>query len=139
MATSVPSESIVVGRPAQPVGGYGFVRRVLGVVLITSSVIKGYDLAAEAIRESTVPHWQSLVMLWVVFELFLGTWLLRGVHAARAWRLSLMCFSLLACVALFQALAGWASCGCFGQLKASPWFVATFDVLAVAALLRWPP
>ena len=36
---------------------------------------------------------------------------------------------------LAQALAGRCSCGCFGSLSISPWFVLVFDLLAVAALL----
>jgi hypothetical protein len=85
----------------------------------------------------------------VEFELFFGLWLLSGLFPSSfgreaggeglTWLAALGCFSLFACVSLYKALSGAASCGCFGPVRVNPWYTTTLDVALVAALLRWRP
>ena len=70
----------------------------------------------------------------IAWETFLGLWLISGAlpHAAR--RVAIGCFSVFACYTLYEALAGKADCGCFGQVRVNPWFTFILDVSVVLAL-----
>ncbi len=70
----------------------------------------------------------------IAWETFLGLWLISGAlpHAAR--RVAIGCFSVFACYTLYEALAGKADCGCFGQVQVNPWFTFILDVSLVLAL-----
>ena len=122
-------------RPA----GFALVRVGLGAVLLTAAALKGYQLATEPVAGGSVLRSRAFLVALVEFELFFGLWLVWGAYPWLTWRLAIGCFSVFACAALYQAFSGWSSCGCFGKLKANPWFTAGFDVLAVAALMAWRP
>jgi hypothetical protein len=62
----------------------------------------------------------------VEFELFLGLWLVSGLHVRQARDLALVCFFAFAGVSLYQALAGAASCGRFGKVSVNPWCTFVF-------------
>ena len=78
-------------------------------------------------------------MATVEFELFFGLWLLAGILPKPTWAAALVCFGLFACVSLYKALSGYASCGCFGRVPVSPWYTVTFDLAIIASLVRWRP
>ena len=70
-------------------------------------------------------------------EVFGGGWLVWGAHPeqARPWVVAV--FAGLWLSALIQVLAGRCSCGCFGSVAISPWFVLIFDTIVLAVLLKW--
>jgi len=80
-----------------------------------------------------------LLVVLIQFEIALCIWLLSGLYARGAWRVSLSCFALFACVSLYKGLMGEADCGCFGPIKVNPWLTAVMDLAVVLGLLvTWP-
>jgi len=119
------------------IAGYDVVRIVLGVILLTAAALKGHQLATETVAETGLFTSRWLLICVVEFELFFGLWLLSGLHPRRTWQAALLCFSAFACVSLYKALSGEASCGCFGRVPVNPWYTLVLDLAAVAALLCW--
>ncbi len=110
-----------------------------GMVLLFASLMKGLALADTTVSSGRVPGdwWLSLAAS--VFELLLGAWLIVGVFPVAARRVALVCFLGFAGVALFKAIRGEVSCGCFGSIAAAPWLIFALDVAIVFALFRFPP
>lgn len=81
---------------------------------------------------SVAGAWWQLVI--VEFEGLLGVWLLAGVRPRGMYLAALLWFCGLAAVALFQALTGAATCGCFGALHVSPWVTLAIDAAAIVSL-----
>lgn len=119
--------------------GYDVTRILLGVVLLAAAVLKAQELEAgpRALGGDRPVRW--LLVGIVGFEFIYGLWLLMGLHPKSTWRLTLGVFATLAFVALYKAVSGESSCGCFGKAKLSPWYAVVFDVAAVSALLRFRP
>jgi hypothetical protein len=76
-----------------------------------------------------------MVLVVVQVELLLAVWLFAGLWPAWAWRGALALFAVFGLVSLSKALAGEASCGCFGRLTVSPWITSTLNLAIVAALI----
>jgi hypothetical protein len=114
---------------------YDVVRIVLGLILLTAAALKGHQLATEPVAEASLFTSRWFLICVVEFELFFGLWLLSGIYPRRTWQAALVCFSAFACVSLYKALSGEASCGCFGRVPVNPWYTVVLDVTAVAALL----
>ncbi len=121
------------------VAGYEVVRIGLGVLLLTAAALKGHQLATEPVAETGLLTSRWFLIAVVEFELFFGLWLLAGLLPKWTWRATLLCFGGFACMALYKALSGEASCGCFGQVTVDPWHVLGLDVAAVTALLCFRP
>ncbi len=121
------------------VAGYDVVRIVLGLVLLTAAGLKGHQLATEPVPGTGLLTSRWFLIGVVEFELFFGLWLLFALYPRRTWQAALLCFSGFACVSLYKALSGEATCGCFGRVPVNPWYRFMLDTAAVTALLRWPP
>jgi hypothetical protein len=65
----------------------------------------------------------------------LGLWLLSGFSRPHAWVAACGYFGLLSGITFVMGLLGRPSCGCFGRVDVSPWWVFALDVLVVAALV----
>jgi len=124
---------------AKRLAAYDVVRILLGLVLLTAAALKGYQLATEPVAETSLFSSRWFLIGVVEFELFFGLWLLAGLYPRSTWATALLCFGGFACVSLYKALSGEASCGCFGKVPVNPWYTFTLDALAVAALCRWQP
>ncbi|MFO0842484.1 MAG: DUF1573 domain-containing protein [Gemmataceae bacterium] len=101
--------------------------------------MKLYGLSLDPFAEGSVLASPRLQIAAIELEILLGLWLLAGWAARWSWLASLGMFSVFACVSLYLALAGQASCSCFGRLMVSPWITVGIDVAAVAALVVWRP
>ncbi len=119
--------------------GYDVVRIVLGLVLLTAAALKGYQLATEPVAETSLLTSRWFLIGAVEFELFFGLWLWRGLYPRWTWPAALLCFSGFGCIALYKALSGEASCGCFGNVPVNPWYTFVLDVAAVGSLFGWRP
>ncbi|MBX9788904.1 MAG: hypothetical protein K2Y37_08295 [Pirellulales bacterium] len=113
------------------------VRVGLGLLLLCAAALKGHALvvvtgASRGLLISPGPG-----ALLIAAELSLGLWLLSGLARQGSWWVALVGFAGLSCVSLTKALAGVASCGCFGVLAVSPWVVFGLDVAAVASLIAF--
>lgn len=112
------------------------VQFVLALVLLVAAGLKSYQLATEP---SISPSSRLLDAIVVQIEVTLGCWLLSGWKRLLAWRIALVWFALLAIVSISRAILGSESCGCFGRIPVSPWLTSAFNIVAIAALVRWQP
>ncbi|MFO7907698.1 MAG: MauE/DoxX family redox-associated membrane protein [Planctomycetota bacterium] len=123
----------------RPVIAYDIVRVCLAGVLLLAAGLKGYQLTTEPILGTGLLDSRWFLIALVEFELLFGLWLLANIRPQWTRRASIGCFAVFAAVSLYQALAGAASCGCFGRVAVNPWYTFVMDGAAVLALLRWQP
>ncbi len=112
---------------------------VLGVILALAGVLKGWQLLADPSVGRATGFPRELLIGAAAFELAFGCWLLAGLYRRVTRWLALAWFTILAAVALAQALGGVPACPCLGELHAHPGLMFVFDVAAVAALWMWTP
>ena len=118
---------------------YDAVRVVLATVLLLAAGLKAHQLATEPVTGVGLLHSRSLLIGVVEFELFFGIWVLAGIWLRLTWVAAVACFTMFAAVALWKALAGEASCGCFGRVPVNPWYTFALDSFFVAALFQFRP
>ncbi len=119
--------------------GYAVVCVLLGAILLVAATLKAYQLATEPTAETGLMTSRWFLIGVVEFELLLGLCLVCGVFRDAVWFVTLGCFSVFGCVALYKALSGEVSCGCFGSVQVHPWYTFSLDSVAVVTLLRWRP
>jgi hypothetical protein len=116
------------------------VRIGLGFLLVVTAGLKLNGLSTSAVPQVgwfAQPWVQLFTAQW---ELVLGAWLLSGIGPRWSWFTALVTFLAFAGVSGYLAWVGVASCGCFGAIKASPWWAFGVDVAALLALgLARPP
>jgi hypothetical protein len=112
---------------------------VLGGLLLAAAGLKVYGLSVSAIPRVgwfSQPWVQLAAVEW---ELILGLWLLSGCYARGAWLAALGTFAAFAAVSGYLGWIGVVSCGCFGAIKASPWWAFGVDVAVIGLLLICRP
>jgi hypothetical protein len=112
---------------------------VLGLVLVTAALLKGYELATGPVLPTRWFSSRWFLIGVVEFEFFLGLWLLLGFLARLAQRVTIACFIVFACFSSYLALSGAASCSCFGKVPMNPWVALAGDCAALTALSVWIP
>jgi len=133
-----------MGSPAAHLGRvciatYDVVRVVLGLILLTAAALKGHQLATEPVAETSLFTSRWFLICVVEFELFFGLWLFCGPYPRRTWQAAILCFTVFACVSLYKAASGEATCGCFGRVPVNPWYTLILDLTAVAGLFCFRP
>lgn len=106
----------------------------LGLLLVVAAVLKGHELLTVPVANQDIWSSRAFLIFQVEFELALGIWLLSGVFKPLAWLAGVACFTLFCGVALYKALTGAASCGCFGTVHVNPW-ITLFAIDLPAAIL----
>jgi uncharacterized membrane protein YphA (DoxX/SURF4 family) len=119
--------------------GYNILRIFLAAVLLTAAVLKTYELATGPVVGDGFLDSRWLLIVAVAFEISFGIWLLAGFSPRQTWAAALLCFVVFACVSLYKALSGHASCGCFGPVQVNPWYTTVFDATVVLLLLYFRP
>lgn len=119
--------------------GYAVVRLVLGLALIAAALLKGYGLSLGSFEATAANVPRYLQIAFVEVEFLLGAWLLSGYRQALASKTAVAVFVFFFGIAFDRTLGGNASCGCFGPVRIPPVFAVVFDLIAVAALVRWLP
>ncbi len=118
---------------------YLLIRLSLGGILLIAAALKAHQLSIEPTLETSLLTSRYFLVGIVEFEILLGLCLIAGVFYRAVWLISLACFALFACVSLYKALVGEATCGCFGSVQVNPWYTFALDSAAVFALIRWRP
>ncbi|MBN2590404.1 MAG: hypothetical protein JXA96_11125 [Sedimentisphaerales bacterium] len=114
--------------------------RVLGVLLLTAAVLKGWQLINEPLADNNIWSSRWFHIMIVEFELAMGIWLVSGLFNKTAWLATLGLFSMFSIITLYKGITGYASCGCFGQVHVNPWMTLfAVDLPAVIALLVFKP
>ena len=80
-----------------------------------------------------------LDLLFIQAEILLGIWLLSGQWPSPCRRAAIASFAAFTAYSAYRGLMGSCDCGCFGGYVVNPWLILLLDLLAVAALLKWPP
>ena len=106
-----------------------------GSMLIIASILKCHQLLTEPILSRG--FWESweFFLIQIPLELGLGIWLVCGLFRKAAWLLGLIAFGGFIGVTLQKALAGAASCGCFGTVHVNPWI--TFAMIDIPLFLAF--
>jgi hypothetical protein len=130
---------IAAGSHRGKIAGYDVVRIGLGLVLLLAAALEAHQLATEPVMGAGILRSRVFLIGVVEFELFFGLWLLAGIYARLTWVAAVACFALFAAVALWKALSGEASCGCFGRVPVNPWYTFGMDTFFVAALFYFRP
>ena len=61
------------------------VLKLLGILLLTASVLKGWQLLTEPVANADIWSYRPFLILTVEFELALAIWLLSGLFKKVAW------------------------------------------------------
>jgi hypothetical protein len=111
------------------------VRSLLGLLLLTAAGLKAHGLAVDPVARMGFFSLAEIQLAIILFEVFLGLWLLSGKRAIGSWVISTMTFAVFAAISFYQGWIGQSSCGCAGLVSLSPWWAFGFDVLIVATLI----
>jgi len=116
------------------------VLKLLGVLLLTAAVLKGWQLLTEPMANKDIWTNRAFLIFTVEFELALGIWLLSGIFKKFAWLATLACFSMFAVITLYKGISGAESCGCFGSVHVNPWITLfAIDIPSILALAIFRP
>lgn len=75
------------------------------------------------------------LFLFILFELFFAACLITGIFPRQIWMATMILFAFFCFISLTKALAGEASCGCFGnKIRINPWHMALLDLAVVIGL-----
>ena len=107
----------------------------VGVILLSASGMGAYQYLTSPIMPSGLRGLPGFDPALIGGEIFLGIWLISGALPQAARRVAIGCFSLFARYALYEAIYGKTSCGCFGQVQVNPWFTVILDAAIVLALV----
>lgn len=118
---------------------YRLVPTILACILLVAAFLKGHELATEELSGKSLLTSRWFLTCLVLFELALGLSLLSGLHARLIRVAALLTLIVFFEVALYQGITGQPSCRCLGKASVNPWFMVTFDVLALAGIFAWQP
>src|SRR4051794_21006989 len=99
----------------------------LGLFLLAAAALKVYGRAADPVTPVGIFSEAWFQAGVIVFEFFLGGWLLSGKHPLGSWVVASAAFTAFAVTSFFLGAEGRSSCGCFGQLAVSPWTALSID------------
>jgi hypothetical protein len=108
---------------------------VLGLLLLAACAWKAHALGTRPIVRAPnlwTTRWFQTGL--IEGELFLGLWLLSGLHPRLAWLVTLACFFAFFQLNFYLFLAGEKFCPCFGSMRTRPGQTALIDLGAVIAL-----
>jgi len=108
---------------------------IVGAVLLFGAALKAWQLTQLPLLTSGLRGLPGFDPALIGWETFLGLWLISGALPSAARHAAIGCFGVFGIYAFYEALAGKADCGCFGQVKVNPWFTVVLDVSIVLALL----
>jgi Protein of unknown function (DUF1573) len=132
------SPSAIAGAPPRTLRVFGLARVLLGLLLLCAAGLKAYALWSGTGEPDPFFFSPRTEMAVIETEAVLGLWLVSGIYPRVSRQVAIVFFGLLASGSLYLALAGQASCGCFGQIHINPWITFALDVGAVALLCVLP-
>lgn len=106
----------------------------LGVLLIVASILKSLALWRSEVPPAFLFLPDSTRGIVVAVEALLGVWWISGVAQAKARRVAIGVFLLLAGFAGLAAWHGAPNCGCFGSAGPKPVVLLLFDLAMVGLL-----
>jgi hypothetical protein len=131
---TLPASSPSVSKRWRGEVAYAVLSRVLGALLLGAAALKLAGVEAAPVAEIGVLSSPWLITMVIEAEVCLGLWLLWGRFQSYCWLITLATFVVFASVSGYAGWLGRTSCGCFGNLQASPWYVFSADCLAITLL-----
>ncbi len=113
---------------------WDIVRIVLGLLLLATAGLKLAGMQVSPIPRVGTFAALPVQMIAAEWELVLGVWLLSGAYRVASWLFSTATFAIFACISGYMGWIGQADCGCFGTIKASPWYAFGVDVTVLSLL-----
>lgn len=121
-------------------------RWVAGLLLVVAAVLKAVQYVTDPTAALVIPLGRLLVPVQIAIEFGIGLLILSGIFWYALRWLAVALYGLFAGYALYLALTGAESCGCFGPIRVNPWWTFALDVGVVFGLLisvlldgRWLP
>jgi len=114
-------------------------RYAVATYLLTAVVLKAVAGPSGSIRlgEVSMPHSFAAAMSQVEFATAFGLIALR--QSRIVYVAALILFALLSGASLLLAQSGASACGCFGDVRVSPWTTLALDLAAILLLMiSWP-
>jgi len=108
---------------------------LLGPLLIVAAALKfgfRYEKNVNIIDKFDLT---KVYIVFILLEFFLGSWLIAGCCNRQTKKLVEITFAIFCVAALILGLMGETSCGCFGNIKISPWYTFVFDSGILTAIL----
>ena len=116
------------------------VMAVVAAFLIVAAALKTNQILTEPIL--TKGFWESwlFLVIQIPLEFGLGIWLVCGLFRKAAWLAGTLAFGGFIIITSYKALAGDASCGCFGTVHVNPWItLLSIDLPLFILLLVFRP
>ena len=107
----------------------------IGFFMITAAVLKGQQIAYFGVPQASLVRSLPLNIMLVIFEFLLGSWLITGLYGRVTRLVSIAFFFSLLQAALWLALQGRKSCGCFGHVDVNPWIAVAVDLAVLTGLV----
>jgi hypothetical protein len=111
----------------------------LGLLLLSAAALKGYEVAAAPLPETSLWSSRGFLIGVIEAEFGLGLWLLSGRFPCAARWTALVAFQAFFAFSLIKVMRGEARCGCFGPAPISPLGAAGLDLAAILSLWLWHP
>lgn len=109
-------------------------RLLIATILLAAATLKlqalRQEIALQGMGVST-----SATFLLIQWELFLATWLLFSRWSRTLWWSVFATFLIFFAYAIWAMIQGAASCGCMGELKIAPLWMAAMDAVILTSLL----
>ncbi|MGE4285008.1 MAG: MauE/DoxX family redox-associated membrane protein [Phycisphaerae bacterium] len=121
-----------------------FARRIAAyitaAVLLFSAAMKFQLLMTEPIMPVTILESRLATIAITVLITGLAVWLCCGMFRKIAWTLAIAAFGVFTADALYKAISGASSCGCFGKVAVNPWITVCAINLPILIMLiaLWP-
>ncbi|QJW99451.1 COG1361 family protein [Frigoriglobus tundricola] len=108
---------------------------LISCLLLTTAALKVYGLSITSPVQSTLWTDGRVRFAVILWEAFLGLWLLTGIRSAWSWVATVVTFIGFTAVSGTLGVQGVSSCGCLGAVKASPLVMFAVDLLVLGLLL----
>jgi hypothetical protein len=118
---------------------FSVVRIGIAGLLLIAAALKGHQLATAPVADTGLLTSRWFLIGVVECELAIGLWFLGGWRPRAIRIVGIACFAVFGGIALYKALQGAESCGCFGRMAINPWWTAALDFISVAALAASQP
>lgn len=109
-------------------------RYAVGLLLVVAALLKAIQLVSQPVIVLTSAFGACLLLIRIGVELGIGLLVLSGLYWSQLRWLAMVLFAVFAAHSLSLALAGAASCGCFGPIEVHPWWTFLLDVTMVLAI-----
>lgn len=108
--------------------------RLIGLLLLTAALLKWHQAMFFPLATNLVFESRIATVALIEIEIILGVALVIGNWVKPVWYVGLALVSAFTVVTIRKAIAGDASCSCFGVLSVSPYITLIIDLFSIVVL-----